>query len=111
MSVYSNIQIKKAIKDGHIICHPLISKNIAGSSIDVTLGEYFYRTERTGSSGFYNPFDPKDVSRYFDGPHRAQLHKDWAKANGRQLFNGAPPNHQIIVLRPGERILAHTHEF
>lgn len=111
MSVYSNIQIKAAIKEGHIVCHPLISKNIAGSSIDVTLGEYFYRTERTGSSGFYNPFDPKDVSRYFDGPHRAQLHKDWAKANGRQLFKGVPPNHQIIVLQPGERILAHTHEF
>lgn len=111
MSVYSNTQIKKALKDGHIICHPLIAKNIAGSSIDVTLGEFFYRTERTGSSGFYNPFDPNDVSRYFDGPHRAELHKNWAKANGRHLFKGVPPNHQIIVLRPGERILAHTHEF
>lgn len=111
MSVYSNIQIKRAIKEGHIVYHPFINKNITGSSIDVTLGEYFYRTERTGSSGFYNPFDPKDVDRYFDGPHRAHLHRSWAKTNGRQLFKGVPANHQIIVLQPGERILAHTHEF
>jgi dCTP deaminase len=111
MSVYSNTQIKEGIKAGHIVCHPLVEKNIAGSSVDVTLGDWFYRTERTGSSGFYNPFDPKDVGRYFDGPYQAQPHSKWAKANSRQLFEGIPPNHPIIVLRPGERILAHTHEF
>ncbi len=111
MSVYSNIQIRQAIKEGHIVCHPLVKKNIAGSSIDVTLGEWFYRTERSGVSGFYNPFDPKDVGRYFDGPHKAQIHKFWAKANGRQMFEGIPPSQPIIVVRPGERLLGHTHEF
>lgn len=111
MGVYSNIQIKALIEAKHIICHPLIEKNIAGSSIDVTLGEWFYRTERTGVSGFYNPFDPKDVLRYFDGPHKAEIHKDWAKNNGRQLFEGIPPSQPIIVVRPGERLLGHTHEF
>lgn len=111
MSVYSNVQIRQAIKDGHIVCHPLVKKNIAGSSLDVTLGNWFYRTERTGVSGFYNPFDLKDVTRYFDGPYEAQIHKAWAKANGRQLFAGIPPAQPIIVVRPGERLLGHTHEF
>lgn len=111
MSVYSNVQIRQAIKEGHIVCHPLVMQNIAGSSIDVTLGDWFYRTERSGVSGFYNPFDPKDVGRYFDGPHRAEIHSSWAKANGRQLFKGIPPNQPIIVVRPGERLLGHTHEF
>lgn len=111
MSVYSNVQIRQAIKEGHIVYHPLVKQNIAGSSIDVTLGDWFYRTERSGVSGFYNPFDPKDVSRYFDGPHRAEIHSSWARANGRQLFKGIPPNQPIIVVRPGERILGHTHEF
>ncbi len=111
MSVYSNVQIRQAIKEGHIVCHPLVKQNIAGSSIDVTLGKWFYRTERTGVSGFYNPFDPKDVDRYFDGPYQAEIHKSWAKANGRQLFEGIPPSQPIIVVRPGERLLGHTHEF
>lgn len=111
MSVYSNKQIREALKAGHIICHPLTPGNIAGSSIDVTLGNWFYRTERTGSSGFYNPFDKGDVSRYFDGPYKAEVHSKWAKANGRKPFVGIPSNQPIIVLRPGERILAHTHEF
>ena len=111
MSVYSNVQIRQAIKEGHIVCHPLVKQNIAGSSIDVTLGDWFYRTERSGVSGFYNPFDPRDVGRYFDGPHRAEIHKAWAKANGRQLFEGIPPQQPIIVVRPGERLLGHTHEF
>lgn len=110
-AVYSNKEIRQAVKDGHIICHPFINDNVAGSSIDVTLGEWYYRTERTGSSGFYNPFDKKDVQRYFEGPHKAETHQKWAAANGRQLFEGIPPNHPIIVLRPGERILGHTHEF
>ena len=111
MGVFSNTQIKNAIAEGHIVCHPFIEENLAGSSIDVTLGQWFYRTERTGTSGFYNPFDKADVDRYFSGPYRAEVHKVWAKKNGRQLFEGIPANHPIIVLRPGERILAHTHEF
>lgn len=109
--VYSNIQIKQAVRQGHIVIHPFIETNVAGSSVDVTLGNWFYRTERTNSSGFYNPFDETDVSRYFDGPHHADIHELWADANQRKLFNGIPPDHPIIVLLPGERILAHTHEF
>ncbi|OGL25307.1 deoxycytidine triphosphate deaminase [Candidatus Saccharibacteria bacterium RIFCSPLOWO2_01_FULL_48_13] len=111
MGVFSNIQIRQAIKEGHIVCHPFNDSNVAGSSLDVTIGEWYYRTERTSSSGFYNPFDKHDVDRYFDGPHKADLHGKWAKANGRSLFAGIPADHRLIVLRPGERILAHTHEF
>lgn len=109
--VYSNSQIRAAIAEGHIVFHPYVDQHIAGSSVDVTLGHWFYRTERKSSSGFYNPFDEADVSRYFDGPYHAEPHHLWAEANGRKLFNGIPHDQPIIVLRPGERILAHTHEF
>ena len=111
MGVYSNIQIRQAIKEGHIVCHPLIDRHIAGSSIDVTLGSWYYRVEKNTTSGFYNPFDATDVARYFDGPHNAVTHEDWALKNGRKLFKGIPADHRIIVMQPGERILAHTHEF
>jgi dCTP deaminase len=111
MSVYSNTQIKQAIQDGHIVYHPYVDENIAGSSIDVTLGNWYYRTERPSEGGFYNPFDEAAVHRYFSGAMQAEIHKYWAEKHGRQLFKNIPANQPIIVLRPGERILAHTHEF
>lgn len=111
MGVYSNTQIKNAIADGHIIYHPYIEENIAGSSVDVTLGTWFYRTERPSEGGFYNPFEKKSVNAYFSGPFKAEKHSAWAKKHGKSLFVNIPKDHLIIVLRPGERILAHTHEF
>ncbi len=109
--VYSNIQIKEAISKGHIVFHPYVEENINGSSIDVTLGNWFYRTERASENGIYNPLNESDVHRYFDGPYHGMTHKMWCEENGRKPFEGIPKDHPIIVLRPGERILAHTHEY
>lgn len=111
MSVYSNTQIKQAIHDGHIVFHPYQENHIAGSSVDVTLGHYFYKQEYQEEAKVYNPFDEGDVSRYFKGPLEAIPHKEWCEKNGYTLFANIPEDHPIIVLRPGERILAHTHEF
>lgn len=109
--VYSNTQIKAAINSGHIVFHPYIEEHIAGSSIDVTLGNWYYRTEKKSNGGFYNPFDEGDVQNYFSVAQSAETHSIWAERNGRKLFAGIPEDHPIIVLAPGERILAHTHEF
>ncbi len=111
MGVYSNTQIENAIKEGHIIFHPYMPRHIGGSSIDVTLGHWYYRTEKPSEGGFYNPMDETAVNKYFDGPHHAENHGTWAKKHGRHLFKNIPANHPIIVLRPGQRILTHTHEF
>ena len=111
MSVYSNTQIKKAIKDGKIVFHPYQENHIAGSSVDVTLGHYFYKQEYQEEARVYNPFDQDDVIRYFKGPLEAMAHSKWCEKYGYKLFTNIPENHPIIVLRPGERILAHTHEF
>ena len=111
MGVYSNVQIRKAIKEGHIVCTPLNPKHISHASLDVTLGHYYYRTERSKDHPVYNPFDQQDVTRYFEGWLKAVPHKKWCEENGLKLLKGIPPNHPIIPIRPGERILAHTHEF
>lgn len=111
MAVYSNTQIKQAINYGHIVCTPYNPKHVAHASMDVTLGYYYYRTERAGDHTIYNPFDQKDVGRYFEGPLKAVPHKQWAAENGITMLKGIPPNHPVIPLKPGERILAHTHEF
>lgn len=111
MSVYSNIQIKQAIETGKIVCYPYQADHVAGSSVDVTLGHYFYKQEYQEEARVYNPFDQADVARYFGGPLEAMPHAKWCKQQGYARFANIPDDHPIIVLRPGERILAHTHEF
>lgn len=111
MSVYSNAQIMQAIQAGHIICTPFNPKHVSHASLDVTLGYYYYRTERTGDKTQYNPFDEDDVKRYFDGPKQAVPQLQWCTENNMLPVRGIPLDHPVIPLRPGERILAHTHEF
>jgi dCTP deaminase len=111
MGVYSNKDIKKAVEDGHIIFLPYQPEHINGSSVDVTLGEYFYRTDRKSDFAIYNPFDKIEVDRYFGEPQKAITHAQWCEQTGSKPFANIPDDHPIIVLEPGERILAHTHEF
>ena len=111
MGVLSNIQIREYIKDGHIICHPFNEKHVSHASLDITLGYYYYRIETLNERSIYNPFDFEDVERYFEGPYKAMPHKQWCDLNGFKTFNNIPEGHPIISLKPGERILAHTHEF
>jgi len=111
MGVYSNTQIHEALRDGHIVCVPHDPKHVAHASLDVTLGYYYYRPEKDGHQTIYNPFDENDVRRYFSGPQKAIAHKDWCDQNGVKQLKGIPPDHPVIPLGPGERILAHTHEF
>ena len=111
MSVYSNTEIKQAIIDDTIVCVPFNEANVSEASLDFTLGHYFFKQEYQEEARVYNPFDKSDVDRYFKGPLEAIPHKEWCDKNGYQLFANIPEDHPIIVLRPGERILAHTHEF
>ena len=109
--VYSNIEIEAAIQDGHIIFHPYQPEHINGSSIDVTLGEWFYRTDHNGFGKVYNPFDKAEVDQYFGEPQKAILHREWCEQTGNEPLANIPLDHPVIVLEPGERILAHTQEF
>lgn len=111
MSVYSNKDIKAAINDGTIVSVPFNPANISEASMDFTLGYYYYKQEYEPDYLVYNPFDEKEISRYFKGPFEALPHSEWCKANGQEPFANIPDNHPIIVLKPGERILGHTHEF
>lgn len=111
VGVFSNLELLKAIEDGHIQCVPFNPKHVSHASLDVTLGHYYYRTERSGDHTLYNPFDEQDVARYFGEAKEAVPHKQWCEDNGFTPLKGIPDDHPVIPLRPGERILAHTHEF
>lgn len=109
--IYSNTDIEAAMVDGHIICTPFNPKHISQASLDVTLGYHFYRIEKMNERTIYNPFDSEDVERYFDGPYKAMPHDQWCAINGVKHLKNIPLDHPVISLKPGERILAHTHEF
>ncbi len=111
VSVFSNTQIRQALKDEHIVCVPFNDQHVSQASLDVTLGYYYYRTSPARRGYVYNPFDESDVKRYFGEHQQAVSHQDWCTANGVKLLDGIPPEHPVIPLKPGERILAHTHEF
>ncbi len=111
MSVYSNTEIKEAVRNGTIVSVPYDESHVSEASLDFTLGYYFYKQEVREDSRMYNPFDADDVARYFKGPLKAMPHREWCEQYGYKPFKNIPKNHPIIVLRPGERILAHTHEF
>lgn len=111
MGVYSNTEIHQAVKDGTIVSVPFSPEHVSEASIDFTLGHYFFKQEYSEDNRVYNPFDEHDIERYFKGPLEAMPHGEWCERNGYQLFENIPADHPIIVLRPKERILAHTHEF
>ena len=111
MSIFSNLEIEKAISEDHIVCIPFNPKHISQASLDVTLGYYYYRIESTRTKTVYNPFDKSEVDRYFDGPYKAITHQEWVDLNGCKPLVNIPLDHPVIALKPGERILAHTHEF
>lgn len=108
--VYSDLQVRDAIKAGHIFAWPIRPEAIRGSSVDVTLGEWYFAVDRIENQTAYNPFDEDDVKRYFE-PKKAILHSEWTIKHKGMRWEGIPAKHPIIVLQPHERILAHTHEF
>lgn len=113
--VYSNVQINEALEKGHIVQYPAAPELINASSIDVRLGYHFYRTDiRNGDGGIYNPYDEEDIKRYFGEPLEAQPLRDIRKVEeliDRRTLQNIDPNQPVILMRPHERILAHTHEF
>ena len=101
MGVYSNLDITKAMSEGHIVCHPFDLKHISHASLDITLGYHFYRIEKMNERTIYNPFDREDVERYFDGPYKAMPHGEWCKLNGFSPLrtSARPPGHRPQAAR------------
>jgi len=108
----SNKRILEAMKEGSIVIEPFQRKNLATSSYDVSLGEWFFVEKRAPHfENLYNIYDKKHVERVWGTkPKRAQSAKETLK-NYRFDFTNIRPEDRIILLAPGETVLAHTEEF
>ncbi len=95
---------------GDIVIGPFEGRNLKTTSYDVRLGHWFFRERRhDGERRFFNPFDREHVRRYWGVPHEAVPAREWMDRNGGLANIG--PDERLIVIGPGETILAHTLEF
>ncbi len=108
----SDKKILDEMKNGAIIIEPFKRQNLSTSSYDVTLGESFFAEQHPAHfENLYNIYDKKHVERVWGvKPLKAKKAKDILK-NYNFDFNGIGPEEKIILLAPGETVLAHTEEF
>lgn len=114
MGVYSNSEILHDYESGNIVIDPFNASHVNGSSYDVLLGEYFYRSGDGETNKLYNPYNQDDVAEHFGEVMRAEPlreHSEMKRLLGLEAIKNIPEDHPVIILRPHERILAHTHEF
>jgi dCTP deaminase len=109
----SDKKILEHMKKGTVVIEPFQRENLATSSYDVTLGEWYFREQPTKHNhSLYNIWSQKHSEHVWgkDFPQRAESAKiAFRKYNFK--WEGIQPDDKVILLRPGETILAHTNEF
>lgn len=98
-------EIERYLKSGDIVIDPFVPANLGSAQYDVTIGEHIYREERFANARVYNPFDEEQVRRKWR-LSKAIPYKDWDMS-----LNGIRPEDKLIMVAPGETILAHTNEY
>jgi len=110
-SLLSDKGILRLMKENDIVIHPFVPMNLSTSSYDVTLGEYYFQEQYKNNSKekipIYNPYAKRDVNRVWGVPQKAVV----AEQSGCWPLENIRKDEQIILIGPGETILAHTNEF
>ena len=108
----SDKKILEAIDTGDIIITPFKRENLATSSYDLTLGEYFFVEQPPSHfKKIFNIYEKKDIERIWGTkPLKAKGAKEVFR-DYKFKFGNIRPNDKVILLAPGETILAHTNEF
>jgi dCTP deaminase len=107
---FSDKEILKEMEAGRIYIYPFDEKNLSTSSYDVALGEWYFREKKPdGRSHLYNFYNKAHTDAVWGTePERAKMAGDVLKDFS---FSGISKDDRVILLEPGETILAHTNEF
>ena len=110
-SLLSKEIILEHLKEGNIFIHPFNSKDVRTTSYDVRLGENYFQEQsfRALHRRVFNPFDQDDIIKYWGEPQKAIAAANWIAENGP--LKNVKQEDKVIVIGPGECILAHTQEF
>lgn len=103
--------ILRHFKEGNIVIDPFDDRKLKTVSYDVSLGDWFWREGHPeGRATLHNLYDEESTKRVWQGPYQAEDAEAVSKRLGLDLKN-VKPSDRIILLKPGETILAHTEEF
>ncbi|MBI3633617.1 MAG: hypothetical protein HY226_04985, partial [Candidatus Vogelbacteria bacterium] len=102
----SDKEILRHIDLGNILIDPFREDNLATSSYDVSLGEYYFREQKPNDDmRIYNVYSKKHTERVWGTePSKAKRAIDILK--GIEL-EGISDDDRVILIGPGETILAH----
>ena len=108
----SDRKILEHMKAGTIVIEPFVRANLSTSSYDLTLGDWYFREQKVvGENPVFNIWSKKGVEHVWGTkPEKAVLARDAFKELAF-AWDGIAPDDKVILLHPGETILAHTQEF
>ncbi len=109
MSVLSKPDILKHYKAGNIVIEPFNEANLANASYDVRLGKFFYRQTALKHSQTLNPFWQPSIEKMYANLEEASYVKELISETNP--YHNLDPDDKVILVSPGETILAHTIEF
>jgi dCTP deaminase len=110
--VLSDAEVLAAIDVGHVLIHPFDRAQLSTSSYDVRLGEWYYREQVPPLGGdVFNVLDQGQVAAVWGDPQRAERAVDALERHPGASVEGVGADDRVIMLAPGESILAHTQEF
>lgn len=114
MSVLIDKEIVNHMKDGNIIIEPYDERNLNTTSYDVTLGMWYYRESPSWGmyNNVYNIYDKSHVDKVWGSPQHATRYDKLSPSIRNQMISdkNIKDDDHIILLNPGETILAHTNE-
>ena len=108
----SDKKILEEIKTGDIVISPFKKENLATSSYDVTLGEFYFRERPSKyNHNVYNIWSKKHTNHVWGTKSRRADKAGKVFQKYQFKWEGIKPADKVILLQPGETILAHTNEF
>ncbi len=110
--------ILRALEAGEIVIDPFDERNLGTISYDIRLGEhYWHESAEVDFYGepdrlhIYNPYSEASVRRAWRPARAEPKFRHAVGSRSRSQLEGIREDERIIIVDPGETILAHTEEF